>query len=315
MGRNALVHASVGRTGLGNMMFSWARAEVFRRRFGVPMLAPQWTQPKFGPLLRREKDLRYYNGLFDNRSYVGGLTRVFALLGRKRIDGASIGINVDPPTLPPSGAGGLVVFHGWQGWFRDDLPIHREFVRDRLEVILSASVREEIRSYDSPLEIALHVRRGDMGRNVVAPGAEMGGPDENVVQSEYYFLSVIRKIREIAGRSVPATIFTDAREGELKELPTEPDVHMAGSRSAIADIWCMSQSKILVTSSASSFSAWASYLGAMPTIWQRTRVGLVLPDRPEFAIESDPHGTLSDGAQEVIRERLCQRGSDPGEET
>jgi glycosyl transferase family 11 len=286
-------------------MFSWARAEVFRHRFGVPMLAPQWTQAKLGPLLRREKDLRFYNGLFDNRSYIVGLPRLVALASRKWIDGASIGINADPKrvALDPDG---LIVFEGWQGWFRDDLLIHRAYVRERLEAILSQRVREEIRSFDRPLELALHVRRGDMARNLVAAGAEMGGPDENEVQSEYYFLSVIRQIRKVAGRSVPATVFTDAHEGELKQLPAEPDVHMAGSRSPIADIWCMSRSKILITSSASSFSAWASYLGGMPTIWQRTRVGLALPDRPEFAIEADPHGTLSERAQELIRERLRQ---------
>jgi hypothetical protein len=294
------------------MMFSWARAEVFRHRFGLPMLAPQWTQPKLGPLLRREKDLRYYNGLFDNSSYVGGVRRMLALLSRKRVDGSSIGNDADPATLPPSCEGGLIVFEGWRGWFRNDLVGHREFVRERLGAILSGEVREQIRSFDKPLEVAMHVRRGDMGMNLVSAGQEMRGPDENEVQSEYYFLSVLRKIRQIAGRDLPATVFTDAREGELKDLPAEQNVHMAGSRSAIADIWCMSQASILITSSASSFSAWASYLGAMPTIWQRTRVGLVLADRPDFAIESDPHGAMSQRAQEVIRERIACRASHTG---
>ncbi|TMQ73348.1 MAG: hypothetical protein E6K80_00300 [Candidatus Eisenbacteria bacterium] len=154
------------------------------------------------------------------------------------------------------------------------------------------------------MEIAIHVRRGDMGRNLVPPGAEMGGPDENVVQSEYYFLSVLRKIRQDVGRAVPATVFTDAHEGELKELPTEEKVTIAPPHTAVADLLLMSRAAVLVTSSASSFSAWASYLGGMPTIWQRTRVGLVLPDRPERSIESDPHGNLDGSSREVVVQHL-----------
>src|SRR5262249_28756870 len=71
---NVFAFPSVGRGGLGNMLFPWARAEVFRKRHGVPMLAPQWTQFKIGPLLRGERDKRYYTGLFDHSrsKYVSG---------------------------------------------------------------------------------------------------------------------------------------------------------------------------------------------------------------------------------------------------
>ena len=302
--RGAFVDAAVGRTGLGNMLFPWARAEVFSQRLGIPMLAPQWTQPKVGPLLRREKDLRYYTGLFDDRSYVRGARRWLAWVGRKRVDGASIGIDAAPDQIRGSLNRTLIVFRGWRGWFRDDLPRHREWVRQRLESIVTDAVRAEIRSFDRPVEIAIHVRRGDMGRNLVPPGAEMGGPDENVVQSEYYFLSVLRKIRQDVGRAVPATVFTDAHEGELKELPTEEKVTIAPPHTAVADLLLMSRAAVLVTSSASSFSAWASYLGGMPTIWQRTRVGLVLSDRPERSIESDPHGNLDGSSREVVVQHL-----------
>jgi hypothetical protein len=299
------VHANVGRAGLGNMLFSWARADVFSHRFKVPMLAPQWTQPKIGPFLRGEKDLRYYTGLFDNLGYIRGARRVLTLLSRRRIDGTRIGINADPPEVPASYKGALVVFGGWQGWFREDLWRHRQYVRSRLESIVSDRVRREMQSFDMPLEIAVHVRRGDVRVEVIDEKEQYRDMrDESVADSEHYFLSVLRGIRRTAGRCVPATVFTDARQGDLKEIPREEGVHIAGGRSAIADMLLMSHAAVLIASSSSSFSAWASYLGAMPTVWHRGRVRAILPDRPELAIESDPHGRISDRAQGLIGERL-----------
>lgn len=298
---STLVHASVGRTGLGNMLFSWARAEVFSQRFRVPMLRPQWTQPKLGPILRGESDFRYYAGLFDGRDYVRGPRRLLALLQRRRVDGATIGIDGDPSALPASCDGALVVFRGWQGWFRDDLHPHRELVRRRLESILTDRVRREIDSFPGPIEVAIHARRGDM-RTLVPPGHEM--PGDNVVESEYYFLSVLRGIRREAGRCVPAWVFTDAREGELGDLRREDGVRFAGGRSAVADMLLMSGASLLIASSASSFSAWASYLGAVPTVWHRGRVQRLFPDRPELAIESDPHGDLGDPGRALARARF-----------
>jgi hypothetical protein len=300
MTTNTLVHAAVGRTGLGNMLFSWARAEVFRHRFGAPMLAPQWTQPKIGPLLRRETDLRYYTGLFENRDYIRGPGRMLAML-RRRIDGDSIGIDANPAQVASSIDGALVVFQGYQGWFRDDLHRHRELVRNRLEAIVSDRVRSEIQSFDAPLQIAMHVRRGDMS-NLIPAGEEFRGLSP--VESEYFYVSVLRRIREAAGHSIPATIFTDARPGELKDLLKEKEVHLAPPCSAIAHLLLMSRASALVTSSSSSFSTWASYLGAMPTVWHRGQVRRLLPAQPELAIESDPHGAIAEGELDFLLARL-----------
>ena len=39
-------------TGLGNRLFYWARARVFCREHGLPMVAPRWWRPALGHLLR-----------------------------------------------------------------------------------------------------------------------------------------------------------------------------------------------------------------------------------------------------------------------
>jgi len=39
----------VGRAGLGNMLFPWARAEIFAKRFNARVLRPSWNTVRPGP--------------------------------------------------------------------------------------------------------------------------------------------------------------------------------------------------------------------------------------------------------------------------
>ncbi len=292
-----LVQASVGKWGLGNMLFPWARAEVFCDRTGARMIAPQWTHlNKIGPLLRKETDLRYYTNLFDNRGYIRGPARWSALLFRKLVK------SDEAERLIAEGRAdeldnALIDFKGYDNWFRDDLPHHRDLVRRRLDAITSKAVKEQIAAFVGPLEIVVHIRRGDM--RVLDPGEEFEGRRVHA-ESEAYFVSVIEQVRSVVGDR-PLTIFTNARPGELERVPDLPDVHrVPGHHSALTDIWLMSRARVLITSSLSSFSAWASYLGGMPTIWHRPNRTPLVPGRPELAIEVAPDGVLPEESRAVI---------------
>ncbi|MBZ0171171.1 MAG: hypothetical protein K8E66_02205, partial [Phycisphaerales bacterium] len=296
-GLGMLVQASVGKWGLGNMLFPWARAEVFCERTGARMIAPQWTHlNKIGPLLRKETDLRYYTNLFDNRGYVRGPARWSALLLRKLVksdeaerliaDGKADQLNKS-----------LIDFKGYDDWFREDLPRHRDFVRRRLDAITAPAVKKQIAEFDTPLDVVVHIRRGDM--RVLEPGEEFGGRRIHA-ESEAFFVAVIEQVRTVVGDR-PLTVFTNARPGELSRVPGLPGVHHApGHHSALTDMWLMSRAKVLITSSLSSFSAWASYLGGTPTIWHRPNRLALVPDRPELAIEVGPDGVLPDESRAVI---------------
>lgn len=82
-----------------------------------------------------------------------------------------------------------------------------------------------------------------------------------------WFINVINTIRGIAGYEVPVTIFSDGHDSELSELLQLPQVFRASAASALSDMLTLSRSKLLITSSGSTFSSWASYLGQCPTIW------------------------------------------------
>ena len=76
----------IGGPGLANMLLSWARAAVAADRLGITLLTPAWLSPKIGPLLRGERDLRIYYGLFRrDRGAVGGGLKAVALLRCRRI--------------------------------------------------------------------------------------------------------------------------------------------------------------------------------------------------------------------------------------
>lgn len=77
----------VGRTGLANMLFVWARAEVFCQRYGASMLAPQWVNVfRVGPWFRFERDKRYYFANFSQEGMVHGLKRFVILRALRHVD-------------------------------------------------------------------------------------------------------------------------------------------------------------------------------------------------------------------------------------
>jgi hypothetical protein len=68
------------------------------------------------------------------------------------------------------------------------------------------------------------------------------------------------------GHDAAAYVVTDGTEDQLKCLMRLPNMHFVRPGCAISDLLILSKSKVLLRSGGSSFSAWASYLGQMPTI-------------------------------------------------
>jgi hypothetical protein len=290
----------VGRSGLGNMLFPWARAEVFRMRHGVPMLAPQWTQPKIGPLLRGEKDKRYYVGLFDNAhsQYVRGLRKYLILNRSNRVPQAEAESFITSKERPHGRH--VVVFSGWEGWFDGIVP-HRAFVSKRLHEILTPSLKARLASIPTDYEIAVHVRRGD--KPVMPFGAPFTGEYHGGMANEW-FINCINAVRAVLGETARVKIFTDASDDQIRPILDLPNVSKSGDNPSIVDIFLLSRGKVLITTGTSSFSAWASYVGGMPTIWYP---GLRLdlnPDRAGLGVESDLEGKLPPAACDVVRETL-----------
>jgi hypothetical protein len=305
-------YADVGRTGLGNMLFPWARAEVFAHRHGVRMLAPRWVRPRIGPLLRGERDKRLYAGLFDNRCYVRGARRWAALLRGTVIDEADAAAFMERRGRGEAGSRGTAVvrFSGYEWWFEgigphQRLVPHRALVCRRLREILSARVRRRLEASPASFAIAAHVRRGDrppMEFMEPYPGAIDGIPQHHKTMPDRWLINCITGVREALGVEAPVTVFSDAMDEQLRPLLSLPRVERAAANPSIVDIFLLARARVLITTGTSSFSAWAAYIGGMPALWYPGLRLDLIEGRPELAIETDLAGRLPAGAAAVLRQ-------------
>lgn len=301
------VYPRVGRAGLGNMLVPWAKAEVFRSVHGVPMLAPRWTQPKLGPLLRRERDLRYYVGLFDDRAhgYIDGWRRTAMLRRYRRVPETEVAsFFADPSPTGPS----LVEFSNGMSWF-DGLEPYRELIVTRLTGMLSRRTRERLAAAPQTAPIAVHVRRGD--KPLMPFGQPFEGAYHGALPDEW-FIGAIRAVRATVGSDVPVEVFSDDAPSSLNYLLALPGVRLAPPSVSIVDIYRMSGASVLITSGTSSFSGWGAFIGHIPTIWYPNTGRDLFPDTPGWSIETDLHGELDVDAQRQLVTSLEQAAASTG---
>lgn len=248
-----LGYPDVGRSGLGNALFPWARCLLWCHRHQVPMVAPVWFRLRIGPYLRRERDKRAYHRLFTAGDARGGPRRLLALATQARLP--------EPASLdaPPAGDG-LVTFAG-MGRLFEPLRGQAPIVLEALARITRPALRPAARA--APF-LAVHVRRGDFS-TPAGPGVLSGGHHNYRIGIEWY-LEALRALRGQAGGAAPAVIYSDGTDEELAPLLAEQATTRSPSRSAITDLLDMSGAAALVASG-STFSMWASYLGQVPTLW------------------------------------------------
>ena len=61
----------LGGPGLGNLLFPFARAIIYSNKNNIPLINPTWPNIKVGPVLRNERDKRFYIDLFKTTGITG----------------------------------------------------------------------------------------------------------------------------------------------------------------------------------------------------------------------------------------------------
>lgn len=236
----------VGRTGLCNMLFIWARALVFARESGATMLAPRWTNFfRLGPFLRFERNKRYYMNEFINKGYVRGIRKAF--------------VNFTHNHLPESEAshakdGDVVDFKGWSWDHFKNFVKHHGYINEALAAIVNPTMVAAADAVGNIPFIGVHIRRGDFVTNGQAV------PDG-------WYVDAIARAREIADE-LPVKIFSDCAPEKLVGITSVvKDCHVMPKAPAVQDLLALSKCKCLVATSRSTFSMWAVFLGQMPSIW------------------------------------------------
>ena len=284
------------RAGLGNMLIPWARAEAFAHQTNLPILAPIWSRPKIGPILRREADTRLYLGQFSNKDYITGPKRWHILATAQRITPEQAQQELAGETNPGTNKPALVVFSGYDGWFNPPLLQNRQHVADKLWNIVTPKVRAMIDEHNDKHTIGVHVRRGDFKIVQQMKSAELWAiPDE-------WFVSTINAVRKhINDPDAQALVFSDAPDQELTELLSAHNVRRAKPAPAIADILRLSKSPIFIPTGMSSFSGWAAYIGNMPTIWHPSVKKVITLGDGSNTITADQQGNIQDAAANILR--------------
>ena len=240
----------IGRSGLGNELFPWARCAVWCHEHSAPMLRPQFRQIHIGPYVRRESDKRQYHRLFLNPGYISGWQRFSSIRLRPRLrEGEEPGLH-----------GGTIWFQGMSGLF--------ERLLDRSETVRAELRRMTRPEYLPPSSargfIAVHIRRGDF--STASSDEVLRSGEWNYRLPLNWFEHGITEVRRLSGPNTPVVVFSDGSDDELRPILTMPHVVRSSRISAVTDLLEMSRSDALIASG-STFSMWASYLGQMPTLW------------------------------------------------
>lgn len=283
----------LGGAGLGNIMFTWARAAVFARDHQCQVIWPTWPSIKIGPYLRRESDKRFYGDLFRNDgSAVGGVKKLHKLLTCNRI-------SEEQKELVALEDETIVEFTGFEGCFESIL-YEYEFVRQLIESNLHPKNKAPLQD-DYRGAMGIHVRLGDFSRVSVAE-VEAGRHD-SALPVEWY-AEIVRQVRHYAGRQIPVYVFSDGTDEELQPLLALPGVERKTYGTSIGDILGLSRFPLLVASG-SSFSMWARYLGRANCICytNQKKQQILTPEEDKFEIETS--GTIPEEIGEKIR-RLYQ---------
>lgn len=247
------------------MLLVWARAVLFAYLNRLPMIAPAWGKVMIGPYLRGERDKRFYGHLFSNKNDISRFKYILFSYKKTYFHYNPSISKMELSSLEAKVDYYIFIFNQcphWSDYFLD-LKEYQPIIKQKLFESIRSSVLEKIAERPVP-EIGIHVRMGDFRSIKPEDDFTKLGSIRTPIS---WFIKVIESIRRAVGYDIPVTIFSDGHQHELKDLLQLPRVSRAIGASALSDMLTLSKSKLLITSSGSTFSYWASYLGQCPTIY------------------------------------------------
>lgn len=251
-------------TGLGNKLFPWARCVIFCRENDLKILPANWFQIRQGAFLKGGIDYsRSFRKIllwdnFENDGFPTRIKRKFLLTKYP---------DINEPTdfwkkqnnLEKEG---IIQFKGDKNFFLN-LHNHRLTISQEIEKITLQKHLVFVDKLNIP-PVILNIRRGK---------------DFNEAKKieEYYnkgglrtplewFEKVLYSIRKIVGEPIPAGIVSDGTATDLAPLLKLKNTTLIQTPAAITDLLVLSQSKLLIGTGGSSFSAWGAFLSNAPTI-------------------------------------------------
>lgn len=247
------VYPKLTKSGLGNLLFDWARAEVFAEKYKLSILNPRWVRfDRIGVWLRHERYKRYYGNCFRAAGFVTGFRRwwiekTYPEVSEFAVQGDSV-------------KRGKVVFSRTVSQFFEGLIAHQQLISRRLQEIVNPDLWK--RSECLGPFIGIHIRRGDFCVS-------------HLKTSDEWFVAAARKAFKLPDAKGVTTVrvFSDAYPADIVSITEQLsndgyNVIVMPKAPAIQDILGLSKARVLICSPHSTFSMWAVFLGQMPSVWK-----------------------------------------------
>lgn len=249
----------IGGLGLGNILFTYARALLYAKEHGARVIRPTWNSIPVGQILRGDENKRFYHDLFVNRTgEIVGVKKAWLLLSRKKVseerlkNGSADGFK----------DGEIAVFSGMEGEFEPLMGKgNSRFLYQHFQSILQEKNRKAL-LFEPGNGVCVHVRLGDFTRGS-QQDLKAGLPNMSIPIT--WYVSIVKQLQKVLPGDTMIYIFSDGTDKELSELLKLPNVQRITFGTAIADIMAMTKAKIFVASG-STFSRWVRFLGQMTTI-------------------------------------------------
>lgn len=218
----------IGGPGLANCLIIAARAYINSVDANGYMIRPTWERLGLGQWIRREKDKRFYYGLFK-KNEIKDVVRDLFIRGFFR---------------------NVIKISGLGMYFADLLPRRNEILM-WLNKIIESDVTVGIPA-DLSSAVAVHIRLGDYR------------PPYRVEVS--WYCKAVRALMGKSKRFSKIMVFSDGSDSELTEILSMPNTERAFYGNALADLIAMSRCGCLIGSD-STFSGWSAFIGQMPCIF------------------------------------------------
>ncbi len=284
----SVIVCKLPKAGLGNQLFPLLNALVFAKLNALPVVIVGYHHLKIGPYLRKEKTKRKYRGYFTFQK---------SLLG-EQIDKCKIywwqkkyAIVKEHPIVAiheKDRSRKLFLFEKlptYHDYFIHLKP-HRMMVKELLTTIVNPRILVEVQQQPAPI-IGVHIRMGDFRKLKQGEDFSKVG---HVRTPEFYFIDIINTIRQLNGKKLPVSLFTDGYRHEFEEIFQLDDIQMVEGNADIVDLLLLSRSSMVVTANGSTFSYWAAFLSDSPIIKHPDH--LYAPFRPASVNEKFYEGPL-----------------------
>ena len=256
-------------TGLGNRLFLWARCRLFARTYDATMISPIWLRPAVGQLVRGGIDYNSYLrqivlfGLFQKRrGDVGAFSGRLRTLSVPRISEVQLTSECFGRAI--AGVGSLKVLFDAPIFDFRALNGADEWLYAELKAITrSRFLKVPERFREVPIGINIRMGNDFSPPPVLEQTGRVGWLQKTPLS---WFKETLLVMREELGYAARAVVVSDGtREGLSDILGLENVTHLRPG-SAISDLLVLAQTKVLLGSGSSTFSAWAGFLGQMPAV-------------------------------------------------